>query len=273
MSISHFAWIPSWSAAIHDRLWSWLGHIAAAFFVLIVGLWLARWLGRLSAKTLERIHHDLTVARFLESLIKIVLYIVVVVAALGQLGVQTTSLLAVLGAAGLAIGLALQKSLADFAAGVLLLVLRPYQVGDNIEVAGVSGTVERIHLFQSVINSADNRQLFVPNGKIISDVLTNSSVLGLRRVDLLLTLSFKADLRRAKQILAEVVGADVRVLPEPAPSIGVQDLTELGVQLYVRPWVLATDFAAARSDMLEAIKLRLEAEGIELAQRLPAVLD
>ncbi|MEY2342781.1 mechanosensitive ion channel family protein [Acidithiobacillus sp. IBUN Pt1247-S3] len=272
MSLSQFAWIPSWSMAIHDRLWTWVGHIAAALLVLVIGLWLARWLGRLSARTLERVHHDLTVARFLESLIKIVLYIVVVVAALGQLGVQTTSLLAILGAAGLAIGLALQKSLADFAAGVLLLVLRPYQVGDSIEVAGVSGTVERIHLFQSVITSPDNRQLYVPNSKVLSEVLTNSSIHGQRRIDLLLTLTPKADLQRAKQILAEVAAADLRVLSEPALTIGVQDLTDLGVQLYVRPWVTTADYTSARSDILETIKLRLDAEGIELAQRQPTVL-
>ena len=268
MSISQFAWLPSWSEALHERLLTWTGHLAAALLVLLVGLWLARWIGRLSARTLERVHYNLTVARFLESLIKIALYIVVVVAALGQLGVQTTSLLAMLGAAGLAIGLALQKSLADFAAGVLLLILRPYQVGDSVEVAGVSGTVERIHLFQSVINSFDNRQIFVPNSKVLSDVLINTSVLGQRRIDLLITLAPHADLLRAKQLLAELCEADERILSEPAPAIGVQDLTDLGVQLYLRPWVRATDYGATRSTLLEAIKVHFDAEGIEFAQRL-----
>ncbi|WP_308389724.1 mechanosensitive ion channel domain-containing protein [Acidithiobacillus sp. AMEEHan] len=268
MSIFPFASLSPWSGPLHERLWAWTGHIAAALLVLLVGLWLARWLGRLSARTLERVHHDLTVARFLESLIKISLYIVVVIAALGQLGVQTTSLLAMLGAAGLAIGLALQKSLADFAAGVLLLILRPYKVGDSIEVVGVSGTVERIHLFQSVINSFDNRQLFVPNSKILSDVLINTSVLGQRRIDLLITLAPQADLLRAKQLLAELCDADERILSEPAPAIGVQDLTELGVQVYLRPWVRAADYGGTRSDLLEAIKMRFDAEGIELALRL-----
>ncbi|WP_248884146.1 mechanosensitive ion channel domain-containing protein [Igneacidithiobacillus siniensis] len=265
-------WFPSWSAVIHDHLWAWANHLLAAVLILVLGIWLARRLGRLTARTLERVHHDLTIARFLESLIKIALYIVVAIAVLGQLGVQTTSLLAMLGAAGLAIGLALQKSLADFAAGVLLLILRPYRVGDFIDVAGVSGTVERIHLFQSVINSPDNRQLYVPNSKVLGDVLSNSSVHDHRRIDLVLTLALSADLQQTKQVLAELVAADDRVLQEPAPAIGVQDLTELGVQVYLRPWVQSGDYANTRSDLLEAIKLRFDAEGIPLAQRLPSAL-
>lgn len=264
---SRWDFLPSWSTMIHDRLWSWAGHLLAAALVLLIGIAIAHWLGRLAARALERFHYDLTLARFLDSAIKIALYLVVFVAALGQLGVETTSLLAMLGAAGLAIGLALQKSLSDFAAGVLLLLLRPYTVGDTVEVAGISGTVERIHLFQSILISSDNRRLSVPNGKIVSGVITNNSVLGQRRIDLVLAIAQDADLRRALGILPEVVAAETRVLADPAPSYGVLELTETSVQLFARPWVLAADYANTRSALLEAIKVAFDEAGVALASR------
>ncbi|PKY10008.1 hypothetical protein B1757_12025 [Acidithiobacillus marinus] len=262
---SHFS--AASLAVVQKQLWSWGLHVLAALLILIVGFWVARRIGRFAARALERVHHDLTVARFLESIIKIGLYLVVLIAALGQLGVQTTSLLAMLGAAGLAVGLALQKSLADFAAGVLLLIIRPYKVDDFVEVAGVSGTVERVHLFQTRLRSADNRLLAVPNGKVISGVITNYSVLEQRRIDLVFSIALDADLRRTLELVTALLQKEERVLTDPALSVGVLELTDTGVQIFARPWVQASDFWATRCTLLENIRIALDEQEIRLASR------
>lgn len=268
MQNARWSLIAPWTEGVHDYLWLWLGRITISLLILVVGLWLAKLLSNLIGRLLGRILLDTTVARFLQSFSRFFLYAIVVTSFLGQLGVQTDSLLAILAAAGLGIGLALQKPLADLVAGVLLLLLRPYAVTDLVEVAGISGTVERVHLLQTIIHSPDNRELTIPNGKIISDVITNNTVLGKRRIDLVISIAHDADLHLAKDLLDEIMTAESRILSEPAATSGVHELGDIGVQLYARPWVLPMDYNGTRADLLEAIKLRFDAEGIALASRL-----
>ena len=181
---------------------------------------------------------------------------------LSQLGVQTTSLIAILGAAGLAVGLALQGSLANFAAGVLLLVFKPFKVGDFVEAGGVLGVVEELRVFNSVLRTPDNREITVPNGKIYNDVITNFSARDTRRIDLVVGISYDADIRKAKEIVESILNNDERVLKDPAPTWGVMDLADSSVNLYIRPWVASADYWNARCDLLEVIKTSFDANGI-----------
>jgi small conductance mechanosensitive channel len=178
----------------------------------------------------------------------------VAVAALSNLGVETTLFIAVLGAAGLAVGLALQGSLANFASGVLLVIFRPFRGGDFISIGGISGTVEEIQFFSTRLRTPDNKTVFVPNAKISGDVITNFSARDTRRLDLSVTVSYDSNLRRAKKILADILAADQRVLADPPPVIAVMELAENGVELVVRPWVKRVDLWDLRFYLLEIIK-------------------
>lgn len=240
----------------------WGLKVLLALLVLVIGLWLAKLITSLAGKALTKARMDEMLVRFLESLLKALLQVVVVIAALGQLGVQTTSLIAVLGAAGLAIGLALQNSLANFAAGVMLLVFKPFKAGDFVEAGGVQGVVEHIRVFNSVLRTLDNREITVPNGNIYTGVITNYSARDTRRVDLVVGISYDSDIRKAKELVQSILAADARVLKDPEPSWGVADLADSSVNLFIRPWVASADYWAVRADVLEAIKLGFDANGI-----------
>lgn len=240
----------------------WGLKVLLALLVLVIGLWLAKLITSLAGKALTKARMDEMLVRFLESLLKALLQVVVVIAALGQLGVQTTSLIAVLGAAGLAIGLALQNSLANFAAGVMLLVFKPFKAGDFVEAGGVQGVVEHIRVFNSVLRTLDNREITVPNGNIYTGVITNYSARDTRRVDLVVGISYDSDIRKAKDLVQSILAADARVLKDPEPSWGVADLADSSVNLFIRPWVASADYWAVRADVLEAIKLGFDANGI-----------
>jgi small conductance mechanosensitive channel len=199
---------------------------------------------------------------FIRSVAHIALILFVVVAALGQLGVDTTSLIALVGAAGLAIGLALQDSLKNFAAGVLLIFFRPFKEGDFVEVAGVSGVAEQITIFNTVMRTGDNREVIVPNGAIYSDIITNYNRRPTRRIDMIVGISYDSDIRLAKQVLAEIIAADERVLEDPAPKIAVAELADSSVNFICRPWVKTDDYWDAKWAITEQIKLRFDEAGI-----------
>lgn len=236
--------------------------VAAALAILFVGRIAAGWGRRLVEKVLERGRTDKIVVGFVGSIVYIGLMVFVVLAALGQLGIQTTSFIAILGAAGLAIGLALQGSLANFAAGFLLIMFRPFKVGDFIEAAGVSGSVESIQIFTTTLTTGDNKLVIVPNSNIYSGNIINYSAKESRRVDLVVGVSYDADLAQTKQILNEIAAADERVFKDPAPLVAVSELADNSVNLVMRMWTKTGDFWAVKFAATEEIKRRLDEAGI-----------
>jgi len=207
---------------------------------------------------------DVTLVSFAGNLIYVALLAFVIIAALGQLGIQTTSFIAILGAAGLAVGLALQGSLANFAAGVLMVIFRPFQVGDFIEGAGVAGTVEEIQIFTTQLKTPDNKTIIIPNAKMTEGNITNYSNKGTRRVDLIFGIGYGDDIDKARNLIQDELSREKRILPEPAPQIVVVELAESSVNFAVRPWVNAGDYWNVYFDLTENVKKRFDAEGITI---------
>jgi len=205
---------------------------------------------------------DKTLETFVTNLVRMVLLVVVVIAAIGQLGIETTSFIAIFGAAGLAVGLALQGSLSNFAAGVLIVLFRPYRVGDFVEAAGISGSVEKVQILTTVLKTGDNKQIIVPNGQIMDSIITNYSANDKRRVDMVVGVSYGDDLDKVRSTIEELVAADERILPEPACTIAVSALADSSVNFVVRPWVKTADYWGVMFDLTEAIKKRFDKEGI-----------
>lgn len=238
--------------------------VVAAILIFIIGRMVAGWLRRFAEKVMTKRNVDPTLVGFVSSLAYIGMMAFVILAALGQLGIETTSFIAVLGAAGLAIGLALQGSLANFAAGFLLIMFRPFKAGDFIEGGGVSGVVEKIEMFTTTLKTGDNKTIIVPNGKLANDNIVNYSAKETRRVDLTVGASYDADIKHVKKVLEEIVKADERVLADPAPMVAVGELADSSVNFVVRAWVKSGDYWGVFFDTTEAIKLRFDQEGIEL---------
>ncbi len=238
--------------------------IVVALVIFLVGKWLARSVSRLVDNTLGKRQVDPALRYFLSSLVFYGLFVFVIIAALSQVGIQTASLIAVVGAAGLAVGLALQGSLANFAAGFLILLFRPFKAGDYIEAAGTAGTVEKILIFTTELKTPDNKQVIIPNAAITAGNIVNYSARDTRRVDLVIGVSYGDDLDKVKSVLREVVEADERVLKEPAVTIAVSQLGDSSVDLIVRPWVNTADYWPVYWELTEAIKKRLDREGITI---------
>lgn len=244
-------------------------NIVAALAIFIIGLWLTKGLTALARRAMEKAHVDATLASFIAHLVYFGMLTFVVIAAVSKLGVQTTSFIAVLGAAGLAVGLALQGSLANLGAGVLIIVFRPYKVGDYVEGGGVAGTVEEVQIFTTLLKSPDNKRIIVPNSHMMGGTITNYSSMPQRRVDLVVGVAYDADLDHVRRVLMEVLDADERVLKDPAPVIAVSELADSSVNFVVRPWANAGDYWPLRFDLNERIKKRFDAEaiGIPFPQR------
>lgn len=238
--------------------------IIAALVIFIVGRWISRGLKGLTGRILTRRKVDPTIVSFVEHLVYIALLTFVVIAALAQLGIQTTSFIAVIGAAGLAIGLALQGSLANFAAGFLMIIFKPFKAGDYIEGAGVAGTVEGIQVFTTVLRTADNKTIIVPNAKIMGDNITNYSAKETRRVDLLFGVSYSDDIDKVRRILQNIVDSDPRILKDPESMIIVKELAESRVNLEVRAWVKTGDYWGVYFDTLEKAKRKFDAAGVSI---------
>jgi small conductance mechanosensitive channel len=239
-------------------------HLLTAGLIFLIGRWVAKMLTNMVRRMLRRTDMEDTLEKFLCNLLYAVLLTVVVIAAINQLGVQTTSLLAILGAAGLAVGLALQGSLSNFAAGVLIVAFRPYKVGDFIEGGGVAGTVEEVQIFTTVLKSPDNKKIIIPNSQIMISEITNYSANETRRVDLVIGCGYDDDLDKVRQILNDIIGADDRVLEEPAPMIAVSELGDSSVNFVVRPWVKSADYWGVHCDLTEQVKKRFDQEGISI---------
>jgi small conductance mechanosensitive channel len=242
--------------------WGW--KIVAALLIFVIGRWIAKAIRGVVRKTLQSRGIDPMLANFLSSILYAILLVAVVIAAVGQLGIQTTPLVAVLGAAGLAVGLALQNSLGNFASGVMLVLFRPFTKGDFVEAGGTSGTVLEVGIFNTVLNTPDNRRIIVPNGQITGDTITNFSAYDTRRIDLIIGVGYGDDLKVARDTIEKTITAHEKVLDDPAPAILLMELGDSSVNFAVRPWVKASDYWVVRSELLESIKVKLEAAGCEI---------
>jgi small conductance mechanosensitive channel len=242
----------------------WSLKVLAALLIFFIGQLAAKMISRLVGKLLGRTRLDLILVEFIQSLINALLLVFVVVAALDQLGVNTNSVIAVLGAAGLAIGLALQGSLQNFAAGFMLLIFRPFKGGDFVETAGTSGVIEKIGIFSTTLHTGDNKQVIIPNGTIYSSNIINYSARGTRRIDMVFSIGYDDDIRRARDVIAKVISEDERVLPEPTPLIAVGELGASSVNFFVRPWVNSGDYWPVKFDLTEKIKLAFDENNISI---------
>lgn len=238
--------------------------LAAAIVVLIIGRWVAKALTKVVRKALERVKADDMLVKFVGNIAYTLLMTVVLLAALAQVGVETTSFLAILGAAGLAIGLALKDSLANFAAGIMVILFRPYKTGDFVEAGGISGTVQEVQIFTTVLKTPDNKKIIVPNGQITSGTITNYSAYDTRRVDMVFGIGYGDDVKAAKALLMQIVEADERVLDDPAPQVFVKELADSSVNFGVRAWTKASDYWGVTFDTTETVKLRFDEEGISI---------
>jgi small conductance mechanosensitive channel len=237
-------------------------NIIIALLIFFIGKWFAKMVANLLQAGLRKQKIDDTIVSFMGNIIYSVMLAFVIIAALAQVGIQTTSLIAMLGAAGLAVGLALQGSLSNFASGVLLVSFRPCKVGDYIEAAGIAGTVEDISIFSTVLVTPDNKVITVPNSTIMNGSIVNYSAKTQRRIDLVIGISYDADVRQAKQVLQEIVKRESRVLAEPETKVALHALADSSVNFIVRPWVKTEDYWNVYFDLMEAIKIELDNKGI-----------
>ena len=236
--------------------------VVTALAIYFVGKFIVRIVVKALASVMQKQEVDKTLESFICNLVRTVLMVVVIIAAIGAIGIQTTSFIAIFGAAGLAVGLALQGSLSNFASGVLIVLFRPYKVGDWIEAAGISGAVEQVQILTTILKTGDNKQIIVPNSQIMDSIITNYSANDTRRVDMVVGVSYDDDIDKVRKTLEELIAADERILPEPAPTITVSALADSSVNFNVRPWVNSADYWGVMFDMTEAIKKRFDKDGI-----------
>jgi len=230
----------------------------------VVGKWVVKVVVKLVKKLLTRSKMDDMLINFVGSIVNAILLLFVIIASLDQLGVDTSSLVALIAAAGLAIGLALQGSMQNFAAGVMILIFKPFKAGDFIDAGGVTGVVETVSIFSSTLRTGDNKEVIVPNGAIYSGAITNFSARDTRRVDMVFGIGYDDDIRKAKAILEKLVTEDDRILPEPAPVVALSELADSSVNFIVRPWVNSGDYWKVLWDMNEKVKLAFDEEGISI---------
>ncbi len=257
---------------LDGNLWNQLSELLSSFgislfialSILIIGRQVVKILIKVISTALERSNTEDTVRIFVTNLLNTLLMIVIFIAAINQLGIQTTSIIAVLGAAGLAIGLALQGSLSNFAAGILIVIYRPYKVGDYIQADNHLGTVDDIQIFSTVLKTPDNKLVIVPNGSIMNGSIVNFSNQDKRRVDIIASCSYEDDIDKVKSVLADILSKDDRILNEPKPRIAVSELADSSVNFIVRPWVKNSDYIDVYYSLLEEIKKRFDQEGIAI---------
>jgi small conductance mechanosensitive channel len=260
---------------LFSQLQNWVADLGlkaiSAFLILIVGIQLARFLQVVVSKSIQKAHLDATLVSFASNLSYIATVAMTAIIALGQLGVQTASFIAILGSVGVAIGLALQGSLSNFAAGILIIVLRPFKVGDYVEGLGIGGTVKKIHPLTTTLITSDNRTIIAPNRKLFDDCLTNYSAQPQRRIDLVFGTRYENDIDRVKKIIREVLANDRRILTEPKTMVGVLEWGTIGIRFAVRPWVKTSDYWDVYFETQEAIKKRFDEEGIAVPGEVPPV--
>ena len=248
----------------NNYLYPWGRNVALSLIIFIVGRYAVMIVTGVLRKVLTNAGMENILINFMASIVNWLLLLFVIIAALSQLGINTNSLIALIGAAGLAIALALQDSLKNFASGVLMISLRPFKEGDFVEAGGTMGTVEKITIFSTTMRTGDNREVIVPNGTIYSGVITNYSSKGTRRVDMVFGRGYGDDIKKAKEILEKIISEDKRVLKQPEPLIAVGELADSSVNFQVRPWVNTSDYWAVKFDITEKVKLMFDENGISI---------
>lgn len=254
----------SWIGRVYEYLATYGLRIFAAVLILAVGWWTARFISRLLSKTLIKGKVDKTLANFCRNLCYVIILVFVAIAALNKLGVETTSFAVIVGAIALAIGFGLQGSLANFAAGIMLIIFKPFKTGDFVELAGKSGTVMEIQLFNTVLNSPDNVRVIIPNGQVTNNNILNYTVNGIRRIDLSIGVSYQDDLKKAKDVIEHVLTGHEKVLDDPAPTVMVCELAESSVNFAVRPWAKTDDYWQVYFEVTEQIKIDLDRNEISI---------
>lgn len=234
----------------------------SAVLILFVGLYVIRFINRLARKIMDKRELDPTLSKFLADILLWVLRVLLFVTFISKLGIETSSFVAILGAAGLAVGLSLQGSLSNFAGGMLIILFKPFRVGDTIEAQGVIGTVSEIQIFVTKLISANNQTILIPNGILSNGIITNYSMAGMRRIDLIFSLSYDTNIKEAKEIVMEVMKNHSKVLKTPEPIVIVRDLTDNAIHLAIRPWTKNEDFSQTASDILENCKTAFDTKGI-----------
>ncbi|MDQ6992182.1 MAG: mechanosensitive ion channel [Mariprofundus sp.] len=242
----------------------WGIKIAAALAIFVLGRWVARMILKVVDKLLNKAGMDVMLVNFVHSIVNALLLLFIVIASLDQLGVNTTSFIALIGAAGLAVGLALQGSLQNFASGVLLIVFRPFNVGHFIEAGGTAGVVEEIGIFSTRMKTGDNREIIVPNGAIYGGTIINNSARDTRRIDMVFGIGYGDDIKKAKEVMQSILDADARILKEPVALIAVAELADSSVNFAVRPWVNSGDYWGVKFAVTEKIKLAFDDAGISI---------
>lgn len=253
-----------WEKVFVENVIPWGTNFIAAILIFVIGSLVAKWLVSLIGKALGRSKMDDMLVRFLKNILKWVFTLIVIIAAIDQLGVDTTSFIAVLGAAGLAVGLALKDSLQNFASGVMLLLFRPFRAGDFVKAGGAEGIVEEIRIFSTTMRTTDNQEVIVPNGDIFNGTITNITARDTRRIDFVIGIGYDDDIKLAKETLERIVKSDERVLEDPEPFIAVGELGASSVDLLVRPWTKTSDYFATKCDLTEQIKLALDEANISI---------
>lgn len=241
-----------------------LMNVIAALVILIIGRWIAKIIYGLIIRAMARAKIETTLSNFLSSIAYYALMAVVLITALGSLGVETTSITAILATAGLAVGLALKDSLASFASGVMLILFKPFKIGDYVEAGGISGSVEQIHIFHTKLRTPDNKEITVPNSMVAGDAITNYSAKSTRRIDLVVGCGYNDDLLEVKQFLNDLIGQDDRILTDPEPTVAVDELADSSVNFVVRPWVNSADYWAVKWDLTEKIKVGFDSRGFNI---------
>lgn len=255
---------PTIISTLKETLMAYAPKVLAALAILIVGRIVVGLLRNLIQKAMIRANVDTTLISFTASVTYVALMAFVVVSAMGKLGIPTTSFIALIGAAGLAIGLALQGSLGNFASGVLMIIFKPFKVGDFVEAGGVAGVVMEIGIFNTELKTGDNKKMIVPNASVTGGNITNYSAHDTRRVDLVIGVGYGDDLDKVKKTLQDILAGENRILPEPAPTIGVSELGDSSVNLVFRPWVKTADYWPVLFALTEEIKKRFDKEGISI---------
>lgn len=233
-----------------------------AILIYVIGKWVASLITQLLRKVLAKSKMDHTLITFLTNIVYAVLLVFVVIAAIGKLGVQTTSLVAVIGAAGLAVGLALQGSLSNFASGVMLILFRPFKVGDTVTAAGTTGVVEEIGIFNTIILTSDNKKIIIPNTPIAGGAITNFSAMPTRRIELHIAVPGTTDITKTRNILRELMDSDERILKDPPAAIAIEEATPGEIKFGIFPHVKNTEMGAVQADLTEQIKIELSKHGI-----------
>lgn len=256
--------VKDYSIEFYNVLIDYAPRLVSSLVVLVLGLYAIRFITRLAKKIMARKEMEVTLAEFLSSCLLWGLRALLFVTFISRLGIETTSFVAILGAAGLAIGMSLQGSLANLAGGVLIILFKPFRVGDVIEAQGVSGMVTEIQIFVTKLISGNNQTIMIPNGILSNGIITNFSIAGKRRADLVFSLSYETNIKEAKETVLQVMQNHPKVLKDPAPEVIVKDLSDSAIHLGIRPWTLNDDFVEVCSDILEQCKAAFDAQNITI---------